>query len=215
MNRLSSRISTHGETDKPRHSELIEAVRALNSIEYLIGEHVQLRRSGVQLIGRCPFHSEKTPSFYVHPGKQVFHCHGCGVGGDVFKFVRLLHECSFRQSIEFVASRAGMRIDDFKPSLELAAKVSALKVQREKQVQFLRFCDQRIAAINQRHRSLGRAATHAEDCLRAGESDPYVHELAWSAIERFRNFQIRVEREGLCDVDILRNEWEKKLREVA
>jgi hypothetical protein len=193
--------------------ELIEAVRTLNPIEEVISQHVQLRRSGIELFGRCPFHADKSPSFYVRPEKGVFCCHGCGVGGDVFAFVRLLHNCNFRQSVEFLASRAGIPIDGFKPSPELTATVSAHKAQREKQTRFARFCDERIAAINQRHRALGRAATHAEDCLRAGESDPYIHELAWSAIERLRNFQIQIEREGLCDLDILKSEWEQ--REVA
>jgi DNA primase len=193
--------------------ELVEAVRELSHIEHIVAEHVELRRSGVQLIGRCPFHADKSPSFYVHPAKGVFYCHGCSVGGDVFAFVQRLHDCSFRQSIEFLASRAGMRIDNFKLSREWTAKMSAREAQRKKQAQFARFCDERIAAINQRHRALGRAAAHAEDCLRAGESDPYIQELAWSASERFRNFQIQIEREGLCDLDILKSEWEQ--REVA
>ena len=69
-------------------AETIEAVRALSPIEQVISEHVRLRRSGAQLLGRCPFHADKTPSFSVHPAKQVFHCHGCGAGGDVFQFVQ-------------------------------------------------------------------------------------------------------------------------------
>jgi DNA primase len=195
-------------------SELVEAIRTINPIEEVASDHMQLRRTGVEFSGRCPFHADKSPSFYVHPAKGVFYCHGCGVGGDVFKFVQKLHNCSFRQSIEFLASRAGMRVDNFTPSREWTAKVSASEAQRVKQAQFARFCEERIAAVNQRHRALGRAATHAEDCLRAGESDPYIHELAWNALERFRNFQIQIEREGLCDMDILRTEW-SKLREVA
>ena len=194
--------------------ELIEAVRTLNPVEQVIVEHVQpLRHSGIELVGRCPFHADKSPSFYVRPEKGVFCCHGCGVGGDVFAFVRRLHNCSFRDSLQFLASRVGIRIDGFRASPELRAKVASLHAQRKNQTQFASFCNERIDAINQRHRALGRAATHAEDCLRAGESDPYIHELAWSAIERFRNFQIQIEREGLCDLDILKSEWEQ--RDVA
>jgi DNA primase len=189
--------------------ELIEAVRAVNAIEHVISEHVQLRRSGVQLTGRCCFHADRTPSLYVHPAKSVFRCHACQAGGDVFKFVQLLHQCSFRQSVEFLAARAGVRIDGFRPSPELKAKVSALKAQREEQMQFERFCNDRIEAVNRRYRALGRAANHAEDCLRAGESDLYIHDLAWDALKQFRDFEARIEREGLCDVDILRTEWEE------
>ena len=110
--------------------EFIESVRVLSPIDQVVGEHVHLRRSSTQLAGRCPFHADKTPSLYVRPSKCVFHCHGCGAGGDVFEFVRLLHRCSFRQSVEFLAGRAGVRMDGFKPSPELTAKVAALKAQR-------------------------------------------------------------------------------------
>src|SRR5208283_5807738 len=79
--------------------EAIEAIRALSSIEQVIGEHVQLRRSGIELKGCCPFHADKTPSLYISRTKAVFRCHGCGAGGDVFEFIRLLHHCSFCESV--------------------------------------------------------------------------------------------------------------------
>jgi DNA primase len=193
--------------------ELIEAVRECNAVEDVIGERVQLRRSGSQFVGRCPFHADRSPSFVVHPAKGVFHCHGCGKGGDVFQFIRFLHGCSFRASIDFLATRAGLRIEGFRPSTELTAKVAAQKAQRQEQSAFERFCNDRIEIVNRRYRALGRAANHAEDCLRAGESDPYIHDLAWDALKRFRDFEARIEREGLCDLDILKSEWEQ--REVA
>jgi hypothetical protein len=115
--------------------------------------------------------------------------------------------------VELLAARAGVPIDGFRPSLELTAKVSALKTQRKEQMQFERFCNDSIEAVNRRYRDLGGAANHAEDCLRAGESDPYIHDLAWDVLKRFRDFETRIEREGLCDMDILKSEWEQ--REVA
>jgi hypothetical protein len=195
-------------------SELIELVRESANVVTVISERVKLRRSGVELVGRCPFHADKSPSFYVHPGKGVFCCHGCGVGGDVFEFVRLLHNCSFRQALESLAARAGVQLEGFQPSPELTAKVAALKSQREEQLDFQRFVIDRIETINRQYRSLGRAATHAENCLRAGESDPFVQEIAWDALERFRLFEARIEREGLCDLSILRTEW-SQLRDAA
>jgi DNA primase len=195
--------------------ETIEAIRTLSVIEQLVAEHVQLRRSGVELVGRCPFHADKTPSFYVRPGKQAFHCFGCGAGGDVFEFVRLLHHCSFRESVEILATRAGIRINGFRPSPELAAKVSALKAQREEELAFKRFADARINWANQRHRDLGRAATHAEEYLRAGTLSDHEQDLAWSALEDFRAFQLRIEREGLCDLGMLKTEWRLRDSQAA
>jgi hypothetical protein len=194
--------------------ELIEAIRAVSAIEQVIAEHVQLRRSGVQLAGRCPLHADKTPSFYVHPDKAVFRCHGCGAGGDVFRFVQLLHGRSFREAVQYLAARAGMRDDDFQPSPELTARVAGIKAQREDELSFKRFCNERIENVSGHYRRLGRAATHAEDCLRAGEADPHIHDLAWAALERFITFAARIEREGLCDLNVLRTEW-SKLREAA
>jgi DNA primase len=86
--------------------ELVESVRTVNPIEHVAGEHTQLRRCGVQLVGRCPLHSEKTPSFSVHPSKQVYRCHGCGAGGDVIDFVRRIHNCSFHEAVRVLAARA-------------------------------------------------------------------------------------------------------------
>jgi DNA primase len=190
--------------------ELIEAVRAVNAIEQVIAEHVQLRRSGAELLGRCPFHEDKTPSFSVRPAKGVFCCHGCDAGGDVFRFIQLLHKCGFREAVSHLAKRAGIELDGFKPSPELTAKVQARRAEHEEELQFKRFCDERIEAVNRRYRSLGRAATNAEDYLRTGQTDPYLHDLAWNAIERFLSFEIQVDREGLCDVNILRAEWSQR-----
>lgn len=194
----------------PMNAELIEAIRSANPIEQVVSEHVQLRRSGQQLAGRCPLHSERTASFYAHPDKAAFKCHGCQAGGDVFRFVQLLHGYSFPEAVRHLAARAGMRCDGFQPSPELTAKVAALKAQREDELSFKRFCNERIESVSGHYRRLGRAATHAEDCLCAGESDPYIHDLAWGALERFISFAARIEREGLCDLEILRNEWSNR-----
>ena len=75
----------------------------------IISESVQLKRSGRRLMGLCPFHSEKHPSFCVDPEKQLFYCHGCGAGGDVFNFVMKLHNYSFHEALTFLAEKAGIR----------------------------------------------------------------------------------------------------------
>jgi DNA primase len=187
----------------------IEAVRLANRIEGIASERVNLRRSGTQLVGRCPFHAERSPSFYVHPGKQVYRCHGCGAGGDVFSFVRKQLNCTFRESVTHLAQRAG--ISDFRPSPELEAKVAAARLQRKRELAFARWRDEHIWAVTDTHRRLGHAATHAENCLRSnldGEADPVVEEKAWDAIERYTNLGLRIEREGLLDNETLQGEWQ-------
>ena len=68
--------------------EIIDNIREASDITEVIGEHVQLRQNGNSMVGLCPFHEEKTPSFTVNPGLQMFKCFGCGEGGSVFKFLQ-------------------------------------------------------------------------------------------------------------------------------
>ncbi|MBI3669501.1 MAG: DNA primase [Acidobacteria bacterium] len=76
----------------------------------VIGEYVRLKKSGQNFTGLCPFHAEKTPSFAVHPVKQIYHCFGCGVGGDVFKFVMEMDKCSFPEAVRAVAEKCGIPV---------------------------------------------------------------------------------------------------------
>jgi DNA primase len=90
----------------------IDQVRAAADIVKIVGDYVKLRKSGANYVGLCPFHQEKTPSFNVHPVKQIFHCFGCGVGGDVFKFVMLMDSLSFPEALRRVAEKVGVRIEE-------------------------------------------------------------------------------------------------------
>jgi DNA primase len=76
----------------------------------VVGEYVRLKKSGQNFSGLCPFHSEKTPSFAVHPVKQIYHCFGCGAGGDVFKFVMEMDKITFPESVRAVAEKCGIAI---------------------------------------------------------------------------------------------------------
>ena len=87
-----------------------EEVRTAADIVKVVGDYVKLRKAGANFMGLCPFHQEKTPSFAVHPTKQIFHCFGCGVGGDVFKFVMLIENLSFPEALRRVAEKAGVPI---------------------------------------------------------------------------------------------------------
>ena len=94
--------------------ELIEEIKSRNDIVDIISQYVVLKRSGRNFFGLCPFHKEKSPSFSVSPDKQIFHCFGCGVGGNVFHFVSKIENLSFRETVETLAERSGVEL----PTLE-------------------------------------------------------------------------------------------------
>jgi DNA primase len=86
-------------------SEAKEEVRKAADIVEVIGQYVQLKKAGQNYVGLCPFHSERSPSFTVNQDKQIYHCFGCGRGGDVFTFWMEYHNLSFPQSLEDLAER--------------------------------------------------------------------------------------------------------------
>lgn len=90
--------------------ELIDEIRNKNDIVDIISQYVTLKRSGRNFFGLCPFHKEKSPSFSVSPDKQIFHCFGCGVGGNVFHFIEKIENLSFIETIEMLADRAGINL---------------------------------------------------------------------------------------------------------
>src|SRR3989442_3839884 len=87
-----------------------EKVKQQADIVRVVGEYVRLKKSGQNFTGLCPFHAEKSPSVAVHPTKQIYHCFGCGVGGDVFKFVMEMEKCAFPEAIRIVAEKCGIAV---------------------------------------------------------------------------------------------------------
>jgi DNA primase len=87
-----------------------EKVKQQADIVRVVGEYVQLKKAGQNFRGLCPFHSEKTPSFNVHPTRQIYHCFGCGKGGDVFNFVMEMEKCEFPEAIRIVAEKCGIPV---------------------------------------------------------------------------------------------------------
>jgi DNA primase len=92
--------------------ETVEQVAAASNIVEVIGSYFPLKRAGSQFRALCPFHQEKTPSFYVNPAKQSFYCFGCGAGGAVFQFLMQYENVDFPESVRRLASRAGIPIVD-------------------------------------------------------------------------------------------------------
>jgi DNA primase len=87
-----------------------DRVKQQADIVRVVGEYVRLKKSGQNFTGLCPFHAEKSPSFAVHPTKQIYHCFGCQVGGDVFKFVMEMEKCAFPEAIRIVAEKCGIAV---------------------------------------------------------------------------------------------------------
>lgn len=94
--------------------EIIEEVRQTNDIVDIISQYVHLKRSGRNYFGLCPFHNEKSPSFSVSPDKQIFHCFGCGVGGNVFTFLTKIEGINFVEAVQTLAERGNIQL----PTLE-------------------------------------------------------------------------------------------------
>lgn len=90
--------------------EIIDEVISRNDIVDVISRHVSLKKSGSSYQGLCPFHSEKSPSFSVSPTRQLYHCFGCGVGGNVITFVMEYEHCSFLEAVNILAERVNMEL---------------------------------------------------------------------------------------------------------
>ena len=89
---------------------VLDQVRHANDVAEVIGSYFPLKRAGANFRALCPFHKEKTPSFNVNPTKQIWHCFGCGAGGDVFSFVMKYENLDFVGAVRRLAERAGIEI---------------------------------------------------------------------------------------------------------
>jgi len=87
-----------------------DRVKTQADIVRIVGDYVRLKKSGQSFTGLCPFHSEKTPSFNVHPVRQFYYCFGCGVGGDVFSFIQAMERCEFPEAVRIVAEKSGIPV---------------------------------------------------------------------------------------------------------
>ncbi len=92
--------------------EFIDQVRQASDIVQVVQQWVPLKKAGANWKGLCPFHNEKSPSFNVHPAKQIYHCFGCGEGGDVFGFVQKVQKTGFGEAIKLLAERAGIALPE-------------------------------------------------------------------------------------------------------
>lgn len=105
-------------------NSLIEEIKSNTNIVDIISEYVTLKRQGRNYFGLCPFHNEKSPSFSVSETKQIFHCFGCGVGGDAIGFLKKIENIEFTEALERLADRAGITLPKMEVSEEMQKKIA-------------------------------------------------------------------------------------------
>ncbi len=108
--------------------EIIDEVRQTNDIVDIISQYVHLKRSGRNFFGLCPFHNEKSPSFSVSPDKQIFHCFGCGVGGNVFTFLTKIEGINFIEAVQTLAERSNIQLPTLESNGDSAKELLKSKV---------------------------------------------------------------------------------------
>ncbi len=112
--------------------EIINEIKYRNDIETVMAPYVSLKRRGKNLVGLCPFHNEKTPSFTVYPENGSFYCFGCGAGGDVFSFVKLIENLDYIEAVKLLAERSGVTLpqDGYDDSMQ-RLKNTIFEINRE------------------------------------------------------------------------------------
>jgi len=105
----------------------VDEIKARLNLVEVVGGYLRLQRAGREYRGLCPFHSERTPSFYVNQEKQQWYCHGCHEGGDVFKFIELIDKTDFRGALEELAKRAGIDLSQAEPPTPAERRQQQLK----------------------------------------------------------------------------------------
>lgn len=108
--------------------EIIDEVRQTNDIVDIVSQYVHLKRSGRNFFGLCPFHNEKSPSFSVSPDKQIFHCFGCGVGGNVFTFLMKIEGINFVEAVQTLAERSNIQLPTLESNGDSAKELLKSKV---------------------------------------------------------------------------------------
>ncbi len=116
----------------PSHDNTLEEIKDRIDIVDLISDYVLLKKAGQNWKGLCPFHTEKSPSFMVNPAKQIFHCFGCGSGGDIFTFLVKHESLTFPEAKSILAKRAGVTIKEFQQSgYQTGEKEQLLNIHKE------------------------------------------------------------------------------------
>ena len=177
------------------NDEIINEVRNSNNILDVVSQYVVLKRSGRSYSGLCPFHREKSPSFFVSPDKQIFHCFGCGEGGDVFGFIRKIENVTFKEAVEQLAERAHIAL----PTLVNDEKEMKLQQLRDKVYKI-----NSIASNFYQKNLLTPRAKQAQEYVRKRKMDRYTLETFGIGFAgSFDELYQELKKEGFNDEEIL------------
>lgn len=169
--------------------EIIDEVRQTNDIVDIISQYVHLKRSGRNFFGLCPFHNEKSPSFSVSPDKQIFHCFGCGVGGNVFTFLTKIEGINFIEAVQTLAERANIQLPTLENNADTAKEALKAKVMKVNEFaanyyhENLYRPESKIAQEYIKNRKLTNETLKAFQIGFSGKFDELYHELKKQGFE--------------------------------
>lgn len=184
---------------------IVDEVQSLNDIVDVVSSYVPLKRSGRTFKALCPFHPEKTPSFIVHPEKQIFHCFGCGVGGNVFSFVMKYENLTFPEALRNLASRVHFTLPEptRTPSEGISESEALYEVYRLAQEYY---------SANFKHPEKGRAARDYLAGRGFGEEALEALPLGWATSDWRGLFEF-LSRKGVRDTVLYRSGLIQRSRE--
>lgn len=178
---------------------LIEEIKSNTNIVDIISEYVALKRHGRNYFGLCPFHNEKSPSFSVSETKQIFHCFGCGVGGDAIGFLKKIENIEFTEALERLADRAGINL----PKMEVSEEMQRKLALKEKV-----FAINKVAAEYFHNNLYGQNAKQAQEYVKKRKMDNATlkkFQIGYSG--NFDDLYKELKKQGFADEEI----YESKL----
>ncbi|MBI1978155.1 MAG: DNA primase [Candidatus Omnitrophica bacterium] len=179
------------------HSDqIVDQVQSLNDIVEVVSAYVPLKRAGRNFKANCPFHQEKTPSFIVNPDKQIFHCFGCGVGGDVFSFLMKYEQMTFPEALKRLAERVHVTLPETRTSPKERSQIERLHQIYVAAADFYH--------LNLKHPELGKIGRDYLANRQFGEREIDTFHLGFSLPE-WRTLYEHLSKKGFEEQELLRS----------